>query len=332
MNDNAETVLFNLARGSSLNGLTGIADNADLKLIRPLICCSRGDIDGYIEKNSVKYVTDSTNQTDIYTRNKIRRNVIPALESAVDGAVKNIYRFSRLAAEDEEYFNGEVEKIVVRRAGGSYVIKSCPHRVIFRRAAQKIIAKYFNKKDYTTEHLNRLFVLQAAENGKRFEFLGLVAIKEEGGVALLQSGGENGYAEPVAFREFLDGNLQYYGGNLVRVSRGGCLSVVADGGEKCGGEPLKTLKFDLDKLPRGAVVRFKREGDRFTKFGGGTKSLSDWLTDKKAPQSLRASVPLVCLGNEVYIVGGAEISEKIKVDDSTVNTAFIVCRNLFGGN
>ncbi len=332
MNDNAETVLFNLARGSSLNGLTGIADNADLKLIRPLICCSRGDIDGYIEKNSVKYVTDSTNQTDIYTRNKIRRNVIPALESAVDGAVKNIYRFSRLAAEDEEYFNGEVEKIVVGRAGGSYVIKSCPHRVIFRRAAQKIVAKYFNKKDYTTEHLNRLFVLQVAENGKRFEFLGLVAIKEEGGVALLQSGGENGYAEPVAFREFLDGNLQYYGGNLVRVSRGGCSGVVAGDGEKCGGEPLKTLKFDLDKLPRGAVVRFKREGDRFTKFGGGTKSLSDWLTDKKAPQSLRASVPLVCLGNEVYIVGGAEISEKIKVDESTVNTAFIVCRNLFGGN
>ena len=118
----------------------------------------------------------------------------------------------------------------------------------------------------------------------------------------------------------------------MRVRRGGCLSVVADGGEKCGGEPLKTLKFDLDKLPRGAVVRFKREGDRFTKFGGGTKSLSDWLTDKKAPQSLRASVPLVCLGNEVYIVGGAEISEKIKVDDSTVNTALIVCRNLFGGN
>ena len=82
MNDNAETVLFNLARGTALSGMTGITDLPASGLIRPLIGCSRKEIDEYIEENDIPFVTDESNFTDDYTRNKIRHNVLPALEEA----------------------------------------------------------------------------------------------------------------------------------------------------------------------------------------------------------------------------------------------------------
>ncbi|MDE7087471.1 MAG: tRNA lysidine(34) synthetase TilS, partial [Clostridia bacterium] len=184
LNDNAETVLFNLARGTALSGMTGITDLPMLGLIRPLISVSREEIDSYIEENKIPYVTDESNLTDDYTRNKIRHNVLPALEEAVNGAAANIYRFSRLAAEDEAYFDRQVKNIVVRRPSYGYLIKPCAERVVFRRAAHRIAAQYYQRKDYTTDHFNRLFELQSAQNGKKFEFLGLTAIKEEGGSAL----------------------------------------------------------------------------------------------------------------------------------------------------
>lgn len=310
LNDNAETVLFNLARGTALSGMTGINDVPALGLIRPLIGCSRKEIDGYIEENDIPYVTDESNFTDDYTRNKIRHNVLPALEEAVPGAAGNIFRFSRLAAEDEEYFDRLVRAVIVRRPTCGYLIKYCGERVIFRRAAQKIIASEYRKKDYTAEHLNRLFELQSMENGKKFEFLGLIAIKEEGGIAIVE-GVENTCGE-IPFKDNLtiDGVYEF-GGSSER---------------SCA---VKQLRFDIDKIPDTAVIRFRKTGDKFTKFGGGTKSLSDYLTDKKVPQSVRATLPLVCDGSDVLIVGGVEISDKIKVDENTKNCGVFICADPF---
>ena len=329
LNDNAETVLFNLARGSALSGMTGITDLPVLGLIRPLISCSRGDIDGYIEDNGIPYVTDESNFTDDYTRNKIRHNVLPALEEAVSGAAESIYRFSRLAAEDEEYFERLVRRITLRRESYGYIIKPCAERVVFRRAAHKIIAEGYQRKDYTCNHLNRLFDLQSAENGKKFEFLGLVAVKEKGGIAIADSNELGFESQGMPFWENLRGDqIMRYAGKIA------CADY--DGNEADAIEilskykmPLKTLKFDMDKIPENAVIRFKRAGDKFTKFGGGTKSLSDYLTDKKVPQSIRSALPLVCDGNRVLIVGGVEICDAVKLSDGTERAGVFICCDPF---
>lgn len=319
MNDNAETVLFNLARGASVSGVCGIGDEPALGIIRPLIRCTREEIDGYVEANGIEYVTDESNLTDDYTRNKIRRRVLPELEGAVHGAVGAIYRFSRLAREDEEYFSRQVQAIIVRRGEGNYLIKPCREKVIFKRAAGKIVAEYFGKCDYTAEHLENAFNLQSLDNGKKFEFLGLIAIKEEDGVAVTedQATGNN----EIAFADLLSGkSVCEFGGGDVRV--------LTDTGGVFGEDGVKkTLSFDLDKIPSDAVVRRRRVGDKFTKFGGGTLSLSDYLTDKKVPQSLRGTLPLVCSDSEVLLVGGVEISDKIKITSQTENKGIFICNN-----
>lgn len=326
MNDNAETVLFNLARGASLSGLTGITDAPALGLIRPMAGCLREEIDGYIKENNIPFVTDSTNLTDGYTRNKIRHNVLPALEEAVPGAVKNIYRFSRLAAEDEEYFGRKADELITVRGGGVYLIKPCAERVIFKRAAHKIVAGLFNKKDYTAAHFGQLFALQEAQNGKKFAFLGLIAIKEEGGVAICDEYYFKTEAEGMPFYDNMNcDQVNTYCGVIAAADYAENLSDVLLSLDGETGQDLKVLKFDADKIPATAVIRFKRRGDKFTKFGGGTKSLGDYLTDKKIPQSLRPVLPLVCDNNDVLIVGGVEISDGVAITSETKRTGIFVC-------
>ena len=80
------------------------------------------------------------------------------------------------------------------------------------------------------------------------------------------------------------------------------------------------LCFDLDKA-KGAVIRTRRDGDVFTKFGGGTKSLNDYFTDKKIPLRLRDEIPLIALNNKVLVIGGVEISNAVKVDSKTKQIA-----------
>ena len=78
-----------------------------------------------------------------------------------------------------------------------------------------------------------------------------------------------------------------------------------------------THLIDANKLPKNAVWRCRKDGDIFEKFGGGTKSLSDYLIDKKVPVRLRAVLPVLAVDNEVYIIAGVEISNKLKVDKDT---------------
>ena len=325
LNDNAETMLFNLARGSALAGMEGITDEdfgvlagKPFKLIRPLIACTRAEIDEYIAANSIPYVDDETNFKTDYTRNKIRHNVLPALEQAVPGAAKAIYRFSRLAAEDEEYFERQANALISRRERYGDYIAHCREKVIFRRAALLVIARRHQKKDYTSEHLERLYNLQFAENGKKFEFLNLTAFKEDGGICIVDDTPLHGEDDGAPYESFYRRLAGSYCGQIAAV----CPECELDGYMKDirhrhADTAFKVLRYDGGKIPEGATVRFMRPGDMFTKFGGGTKKLGDWFTDKKIPIRLRKTIPILCDGSDVLIVFGMEISDKIKVDGGT---------------
>lgn len=343
LNDNAETVLFHLARGASLSGLTGIADieidgvsGGKWSEIRPLIGCTREEIDEYVKENAVPYVTDESNFSDDYTRNKIRHNVLPALEAAVPGAAKAIYRFSRLAAEDEDYFNRQIEKLKVNTPPYGRSILFCEEKALFRRAAIDVIAKGYGRKDYTADMAERLYRLQFAETGKKFSFLGLTAFREEGKITIVCDEFLAWERDGMPFETVRRQDADHYCGQYLSVSYEGELEEDLSllrrtremGGEYAERIPqkLKVLRFDLGAVPDGAAVRFMRAGDKFRKFGGGTKSLGDYFTDIKMPVRLRGRIPLIVEGeHRVLAVCGVEISEEIKVTERTAQTGCIVC-------
>ena len=105
--DNIETVLFNLTRGTALSGICGIPPKRD-KYIRPLILCTRADIESYCAQKGIDFVTDSTNLSDDYTRNNIRHNVVPVLKQINQSAENAVSRMTAALREDEDFINNTI--------------------------------------------------------------------------------------------------------------------------------------------------------------------------------------------------------------------------------
>lgn len=115
-NDNAETVLLNLTRGTGLKGLCGIppvrrfGQSGERRVIRPLIYCTRGEIEDWLRSTGQDYVTDKTNLSEDYTRNKIRRRVLPELAEINPSIVGVIGRMTRNLRADSEFLDGLARK------------------------------------------------------------------------------------------------------------------------------------------------------------------------------------------------------------------------------
>ena len=84
--------------------------------------------------------------------------------------------------------------------------------------------------------------------------------------------------------------------------------------------------FDVDKLPKDCMIRHRKSGDFIKKFGGGTKSVGDFLTDKKVPLRKRENLWVIASENEVFVIVGVEISSNVAIDDNTKNVAKIILK------
>lgn len=110
-NDNAETVLMNLIRGSGTSGLKGIEEIRDGKFIRPIINCTRKEIESYCEENHLNPKYDQSNKENIYTRNKIRNQLIPYIEQNFNpNIVETLNRLSDVVEEEDKFFHNIVER------------------------------------------------------------------------------------------------------------------------------------------------------------------------------------------------------------------------------
>jgi tRNA(Ile)-lysidine synthase len=298
-NDEAETVLFRLARGSALTGAKGMSE-WDGKLIRPFLGYSKAELYEIARQNGVPYREDETNATEEYTRNKIRLNILPELEYAVPGAVKNLARFARLAKEDDEFLY-RLSSTLIKEEKGNYRVQTSEEKPLFTRACLTAMKSLGIEKDYTAKHLESLYALQSLQTGSKITLpQGLTAVKE--------------YNEIV-----------FYGAEKT-VDNGGRYEVILSE------EPFeddhgvgKILRADKDKFPETAVIRTFQSGDEFRKFGGGNKSLKKYFIDEKIPLKERKKIPLIAEENSsrVYAVCGVEIADEIKIDETTKKTVYI---------
>ena len=318
--DEAETVLFRIARGSALAGACGMKEEEGFYL-RPFLRWSKAEILGYVKENGLDYREDGTNADLAYTRNKLRLQVFPLLESAVAGAKDNFARFGFLAAEDEAYLKKQSEKLLIPDPeNGRITVAFCEEKALFRRACLAAMRSLGCDRDYTSAHLESAFALQKAERGARLDMpKGVAAEKTETGVSFYRLD-EREIFPPVENTEKPFGESGFDGGRYA-------VSVEKDPPKEDGGV-WKILRLDKDKLPTDAVFRFRREGDRIEKFGGGSKSLKKFFNEKKLPVEERAYLPLLAArdSGEVYAVCGVEIAEKVKVTAETDNAVYLLLR------
>lgn len=305
--DNAETVLMHLFRGAGLDGVRGMVGSE--KIVRPLLEVYPEELDEYAKINDIKYVVDQTNFIDDADRNFIRLNVIPMIERRYHGAVRGINAFSRECDSVCDYLDASLDTALITHDGGAALIDERALKgALAARYVRRALSE-FSLVDITREQIGRVVDLINLRMGATVELSGgIAAVKEYGCVSLYvpreKFGGE------IAVKigaNFIDGLA-------VDIMPSDVAPSVAVG-----------RAVDLDKLD-GAVLRFRRDGDIFTPFGGGQKKLKQYFIDNKVPKRKRDRIPLICRGSEVLVVVGMQISDSVGQTDETVNKGTVTPR------
>lgn len=179
LNDNMETFIFNLSRGASLSGLCGIPYVRDI-YIRPLLDCSRAEIEKYLKTNNLDFVTDSTNLCDDYTRNKIRHNILPLL-SELNPSFDNA--FSRCVASlnsVKDFVNESANDLIEKSRCDGYfdcsVFDSC--HIALKMQIISSILKEQNAKNIIRDHIDS--VIYIMENGGSASVGGNIKVNVDG--------------------------------------------------------------------------------------------------------------------------------------------------------
>ena len=341
--DEAETVLFRLARGTALDGLTAMKEESG-RYLRPFLSWNKKKISAYAAEHGLNYCVDESNFERDATRNILRLDILPRLNAAVDGATENLLRFAQTAAEDDALLYALARDLIIltppRFAGDSgYKVCFCDKKPLFRRACLTVLKGLGVVKDYTKRHLDLLCDLQALQTGSTVTLpQNILAKREYDGIAFLRltapnqtsprAGEESGaasQASPPPQTEKTEGisfgfGKFAWGRYEVTVSYN---APTAETEKDCYGV---CLRFDADKIPTAAVFRKRQTGDKFRKFKGGEKSLKKYFIDEKIPSYLRDELPLLADGNEVLAVGGVEISDGVKVTQASEKIAYMTVR------
>ena len=290
--DNTETLLFNLTRGSGTKGLSGIPPKRD-NFIRPLIFCSRYDVEKYCIDNSLSYVTDSTNLTDDYTRNKIRHKVVTTLKEINPSLEDAVVRATDILREDNEalefFTNEALFKAISDDGLLCESVNNLPTAV-----AKRVIIKYTQtvetelKLDYL--HVNAL--CEICKNGGKISLPCGYYGEVKNGVLIINS--ENNDEKPQFYAE------------LVKVEKINNL--------------LSINLIDCDKIIGSPIIRTRKEGDSIRlKNRGCTKTLNKLFTENKVDITIRDSIPVIADEKGVIWVYGMGVSQRCAPSNNSTN-------------
>ena len=306
--DLCESVLLNLFRGTGIKGLSGIKSIHDDKIIRPMLNVGKDEIELYAKDNNIPFVTDETNFSDEYTRNFLRLNVIPKIKEVFPELEKSVERLSGIAKAEDEFMD-ECARTAVKIKDGVASIPVDTHDAVLKRAVIIALKGLGLEKDWAKTHADAVCGLKNLENGAKVYLPNYLYATREYDYIVITENTEKNYEQiPFSYGTTQFGEYKIYTQTAGR-------DVDLKSGFYC----------DLNKIPSTAIIRTKRDGDIFTKFGGGTKSLGDFLTDKKIPLRIRERLPVLADGNVVLCVFSVAVSDKIKVDDNTQTIIKLIC-------
>ncbi|SDB29926.1 tRNA(Ile)-lysidine synthase [Pseudobutyrivibrio sp. YE44] len=301
--DNAETVLFHMARGTGLDGMCGIAAKRG-RIIRPLLQVPKAEIMDFINDNQLAYCVDETNSQVEYDRNRIRHNILPELEQINPKTLEHISDMTARLTEVAEYISLEARGLleIAKEEGDALrkrALMTAP-RVIATQALKEYLSRFMpEQKDVSASHIEAILGL-LNEDGERqvhLPYKKTLIISYEKLYVIDEDEKSSEKSEP--FSDFSYREFNYEQGMKYPVE-------------------TYTKWFDCDRITDNVVIRTRAEGDYLTiDSAGNHKSIQDYFVDEKIPRHLRDEIPLVCDGNHVMWVVGYRISEYYKISNNT---------------
>lgn len=326
-NDQVETVLFNLFRGTGLTGLSGMHSKRD-NIIRPLLCISREQIEKYININNLKYRNDSTNFLDTYSRNKIRLNIISYIEKEINSnIVEHVYETSCIIKSEEEFIIQYVDKVFeknVKYKENKYVIliddMVLEHIAIQKRLIRKIIFTLSNQlKDIQSIHVNKILDLICKPVGKKITLPNKVIVEKsyDSLEFMIRLNNKINNEKNLIEQSLVIPSEQ----SLPTINK--ILKTKILNYEKNMIIPKKvyTKWFDYDKIKITLFLRNRQQGDYISIQNNrgtiGRKKLKDYFIDEKISIEQRNNILLLADGKHVVWIVGYRISEDYKVTNET---------------
>ena len=312
LNDQAETLLINLARGTGPAGLAGMRplreDSRGFILIRPLLRASRSEIEDYVRARGTGWCEDSTNASGENVRSRLRKEVLPVLEEMFPGAARHMAALADKEAEQEDFLDRLAGKALdgARRPDGSLdaerLLQEDP---VFR---QRILALWLEEngglRDVGEAHFKALEDLIPGQSGRRTDLPGRRSVlREQTGLRFIPGDADRGGAGEDDSPADLSADF----------------SVTVFPAGKNPEIPKKqyTKRLDYDTITGTLCFRTRRKGDWLTLPGGGRQSLQDFFVNAKIPLSQRDKVPLAADGSHVLWIVGHRISEAAKIMKNT---------------
>ncbi len=314
-NDQAETMLFHLMRGAGLKGLRGM-EPVRLPYIRPFLCVERKEIEDWLLKKEMKWVEDSTNRELIYTRNRIRHQILEAMEEIRPGSVCRMAGTAERLRETESFLEDEVQKRwadIVSSKENVYEILLEPftgvHSVMQKLLVQKCMTELMGGRDLEAVHIENVCMLAKGKRGSRLTLPGgCFAVLGYEKLLLKKGYGQEKREEEVYC---VPGKEYHYMGADFYLFIEKC--------DKIGEIPVNryTKWFDYDRIKNRLVLRTRRPGDYLELSGGMHKKLKDYFIDCKVPREERDQYVLLADGSHILWIAGMRISEGCKVTEQT---------------
>ncbi len=320
--DQVETVLLRLMRGSGLAGLKGILTFRDGRVIRPLLSVWRKEIESYAAEHHIPYLVDSSNLKKEYLRNRIRLELIPLIERGYQSNFKGaLLKTSIILQEENEYLDQSAEEAygrVIRLEDGRLSFNCSDfrslHKAIRWRVVRKLLKRMIPESVADTSRWPDPLTLsqKLSRDGSFYiEFPPGFFIEKRYDTVCLGKG-RQAPVPPFEVTLVVPGPvfLQAVGKKVVseEVSR-------VDGLKET---PPNTALLDYHRLQFPLKIRNVRPGDRFRPLGvKGTQKLKEFFIDHKVPAFERARIPLLISGESIAWVAGYRIDERFKITDRT---------------
>ena len=304
-NDNAETVLHNLIRGTKAAGMGGIRPIQEIgkgvTYIRPLLKVTREEIETYLRQQQIPWMTDSTNQELAYTRNRIRHKIIPEMEKINPKAVSHIAQAADTFQAIEEYLTQQADMLyreyVEQRENGYWIRKELflekelMQSYVIRMVLEQVADK---KQDLTAFHVESVLSLGKGRTGAAVSLPGgVLASQVYGNLSIRIPDSGEAPLQELEFEIFPWENQQIP-------------------------EKTYTKWFDYDKIKSSLEIRHRKPGDFLTVTeAGGKKKLKDYMIDCKIPREERENLTLLADAGHILWIVGYRISQYYKVTSQT---------------
>jgi tRNA(Ile)-lysidine synthase len=326
-NDQAETILMRVMRGTGIDGLVGIRPVRDRVYIRPILCITREEIEDYCVSNNLNPRIDRTNLESIYSRNKVRLEMIPFIKNNFNkDIVESLNRLASLANIDSEYIDKSSEdmyfKFCKEKVGTIIINREAfgIHESLLTRLIRKSIS-YVSGATYNFEmkHIYDIIQLQTGKTGKNINLPNKIVAENSYGDIIISTRKFEQYKniEFIIPKQDLDEkkieNVRLDGLKYDTILQ------VKQNNTKIDLNGSDLIKyFDYDKIKQKIIIRNRKNGDKIKPLGmTGTKKIKDIFIDKKVPNNLRDEIPLVCFDNDISWIVGLKISDLFKVNKKT---------------